>query len=1792
MNSRTQHGLNAATLAILASILLTFAALPLTAHEPPFDATQPDGTIVALRQASQGDITWLEDLNGFTVVQNQAGLYVYGTPDVQGNPATTEYAVHQWDPSVIGFTPRLLTTPELRSRLIEENGPEPAPAGQSDPGLPDPMKAGFDTRKNLVILAAFKDHYSDSDPEFILDYAHEPWEYDVLFNWDVPQYGPHAVSEAAPTGSVRDYFQYQSYDKYSLESGVTAWIKLPRTQAEYVAAGASWMTWEALVRADARDDVDFTQFALTDADGAMWLESLTVVHTGYAAEAGAANSMGSGFRYLPDVDQNGGTDIWVSTDGVQVVAFCTGPALWGSQGTGIARIGVYCHHLAHMLFGLPYMHDSGDGRGVGNWDLMGDGYWGFDGKQLNPAHMSAWTKIEVNIQNPHLANTWVTPTVIDPCFATQWGVYDIGLSAEEDDAFYRINLRHQNLETRTVTSPEEMVNVFLPWSSATEVSALSGKGNEKASAIFSGGLAAGLDFASGIMLSTGNTTTPDTLGPDGDHGPQGPNKSDTTSTDFGEEGDTEIASLIDPDAPPPTHDAANLSFSFHHRNNAAGQFIYFRYIVASEEYDPFGAGLQDRLVAFVDGTPIPLPMDSAYVPIDPCEPGDPCVWFAIDSIDPGNAPFAMAADPCYASLYAGNFYFNNNAGVDPCYGGLPGQPGYDPCGPFYNIEYDGFIRAFTVKVDLMSLLTDPANWDPAATHTFKIALVDLGASASGIRPHSDADTAVFLQARSFIWSDEDPAVHQEDISEYLLIENRQRVGFETGIPQPGLAIWHIDELDYRGTSPTRINERPGYPGQETDPCWPINALHYDVALLQADGHYDLERGANKGDSGDLYRRNNVSTLNEHTTPSSNFYQLGVISQSHISITDVSPSDNNMCFVLRESSDQTNDSHTDPISVNGCGQYLLDGEWVDGPGCGWAFNYDESIDCTDPCYTSSGGTGGPYDPCGTGTCGGQGCGAGIGGDGSTCPESQGFRIDGTTANATASWIPSRTDPKRWMLAASCAGYDLLGHPVDRIDNGYPVDPIDVWHTFTPCRSANMTLALCSSDFDTTLEVFYDTDAVLNANKWDGTWSENCQRIFACSDDAGQGAGDCFYQSELRVNLDQDHPYLIRVAGYNNETGDYTLIITETPPPAHDGRGDPCELVKDTVMAYETHGAGGTNPDYPWDPCDPCCRTFDPCLALTVGTNDIVDVWHSYTPSMSANITITVNNDEGLCSQFDTTVAVFTDMNDLANSIVAIADDPCFDNELVVPAQGGTTYLIRVAGNNKTTGLYTIEVNESPFNDLIENAIAVAAYEQSGTEYTGSLDDATATLPAGGDTEVHCGTDWIGDASGPDVWYSYVPGVDDDVTVSLCGSHFDTILQVFQDQSDWDLGVSHIACNDDKGDNGCRQQSELTVHMLADHTYYIRIAGFGQPPITEPESGNYVLRVYGGLGDTIFDIPGPYQFSWELGETVNECIAAEYGVQPYVDWTIAGDPCQFWYHVQTTSLFDPCTGTAHGWRADDNFWTYDLPFSFPFHNTNYDSVNVCSNGFLDFVKDQQDDAAPDNCITNGNDPDELCLDVNIRIAPLWQDLQTAGEDDDDIYIDESVPGQVTIRWHASALWPLYPRNFAVVLFDDGHMRFDYGAGNNEDLTPTIGISSGNGTDYFVIEGYDGATDLANANSVLLTPPFTPLPPGVSFNPLTQCITGVAGAAGQYHAVISVTDSATEPETASRAFTFTVAQDGVAGMVNLDDFDVLEAHWGDTNCVPPTYCELADMDKDGDVDLADLTKMAEYWLRTYTP
>lgn len=87
-------------------------------------------------------------------------------------------------------------------------------------------------------------------------------------------------------------------------------------------------------------------------------------------------------------------------------------------------------------------------------------------------------------------------------------------------------------------------------------------------------------------------------------------------------------------------------------------------------------------------------------------------------------------------------------------------------------------------------------------------------------------------------------------NEYFIVENKSPHGLDKALPGSGLAVYHCDtegSMEWQDGTANR---------------------HYQCALLQADGHSDLERNRNRGDLGDLWQTVDGVALSDDTDPSS------------------------------------------------------------------------------------------------------------------------------------------------------------------------------------------------------------------------------------------------------------------------------------------------------------------------------------------------------------------------------------------------------------------------------------------------------------------------------------------------------------------------------------------------------------------------------------------------------------------------------------------------------------------------------------------------------------------------------------------------------------------------------------------------------------------------------------------------------------------------------------------------------------------------------------------------------------
>lgn len=175
----------------------------------------------------------------------------------------------------------------------------------------------------------------------------------------------------APTGSVRDCFLFNSYNSFDMVSTVTDWIDVPYTEAEigdnyYGMTGKVGMAIRAALDQVAHT-INWSDF---DADNDGEIDAIAIIHSGFGAEAAEPDCYsdlapeGRIWSHKWNLDQD-----WTAPGtGTLVWKYHISPALWGSCGSNIGRIGVICHETGHFL-GAPDIYDGTGGNGTYEEDI-------------------------------------------------------------------------------------------------------------------------------------------------------------------------------------------------------------------------------------------------------------------------------------------------------------------------------------------------------------------------------------------------------------------------------------------------------------------------------------------------------------------------------------------------------------------------------------------------------------------------------------------------------------------------------------------------------------------------------------------------------------------------------------------------------------------------------------------------------------------------------------------------------------------------------------------------------------------------------------------------------------------------------------------------------------------------------------------------------------------------------------------------------------------------------------------------------------------------------------------------------------------------------------------------------------------------------------------------------------------------------------------------------------------------------------------------------------------------------
>jgi hypothetical protein len=351
-------------------------------------------------------------------------------------------------------------------------------------------------------------------------------------------------------------------------------------------------------------------------------------------------------------------------------------------------------------------------------------------------------------------------------------------------------------------------------------------------------------------------------------------------------------------------------------------------------------------------------------------------------------------------------------------------------------------------------------------------------------------------------------------------------------------------------------------------------------------------------------------------------------------------------------------------------------------------------------------------------------------------------------------------------------------------GSPDDPTNicsspfgkgVWFSFRAPRDGVLTLNTCGSDFDTVIGIYTGTCGALTD--------------YSCADDNGPGCPGA--QASVSFPVTENTTFYILVGGYNGASGNLQFTASISPP-ANAQCTNAIPLTNDTPYLMSTVGASSTN-NPPNSPCN----------------YGGYGVWFTYSASNTDLISISTAGSHVL-----TDIGVFTGDCDNFNSLACGAGP-----KLQFQATNGVTYRLFLTGYTQiyygtypAYGPIQIEVKEGGLpNDSCAGAIPMT----DGVPCFTNTFRATST----GDPTPTCVSQY---SFGNGIWYTFTPASNGVVTISTCGSDFQTDIQVYTG-SCGALTPLPQACNYADGP-ACPGSASLSFEATGGVTYTILAGGF--------------------------------------------------------------------------------------------------------------------------------------------------------------------------------------------------------------------------------------------------------------------------------------------------------------------------------------------------------------------------------
>ena len=381
---------------VIASALVTLAALAVPAVPTPIQVTQPDGTQLTIRIVGDEFFNYHTTVDGYTIVRDAAGYFVYAqsynddlvpTKVIAHNVAERSASETQFvDTLEKGIFSRVDASKGKQKRAVVDAATKAAgsKAAQYD----------YNNFRGIIILVDYSQdvHFTRSDAHDFYNRMVNEENYTGYTNEDgTPNY------YGACTGSVLDYYTDNSQGRFVPTFDVYGPVTVNYSADDHLKWEHTGEIWKAAME-QIDPQVDFT---LYDGDNDGNIDMLFFIGAG-----SGANSDGSTTHLWPHKSDLYWEDVVVDGKRARTYA-CSTEYLYDMSYGIFDGIGTICHEFSHVL-GLPDLYDTdyGDSGGQsqipGKWEIMAGG--SYQNYSRTPVAYSLYDRYTIGFANAQIIN--------------------------------------------------------------------------------------------------------------------------------------------------------------------------------------------------------------------------------------------------------------------------------------------------------------------------------------------------------------------------------------------------------------------------------------------------------------------------------------------------------------------------------------------------------------------------------------------------------------------------------------------------------------------------------------------------------------------------------------------------------------------------------------------------------------------------------------------------------------------------------------------------------------------------------------------------------------------------------------------------------------------------------------------------------------------------------------------------------------------------------------------------------------------------------------------------------------------------------------------------------------------------------------------------------------------------------------------------------------------------------------------------------------------------------------------